>query len=192
MEFKDGSIKSESMRTRSRAANKEKCPFDLTRPPQHHKFKSMHMLYLLIITLFLLFFSVRIVPEGFVTSTNTFRDGFIVVNRDNTKDQIASAHETTEVKQQESTRTGNLKSTTLKDDPSVETHTTTIKTQEGDEITIKHGTDGITRISRDENGKITIENEKLKKEREENKTKEQPTVNANVSLPDEKSLAAQN
>lgn len=65
MEFKDGSIKSESMRTRSRAANKEKCPFDLTRPPQHHKFKSMHMLYLLIITLFLLFFSVRIVPEGF-------------------------------------------------------------------------------------------------------------------------------
>lgn len=127
-----------------------------------------------------------------MTSTNTFRDGFIVVNRDNTKDQIASAHETTEVKQQESTRTGNLKSTTLKDDPSVETHTTTIKTQEGDEITIKHGTDGITRISRDENGKITIENEKLKKEREENKTKEQPTVNANVSLPDEKSLAAQN
>nr|CCA17804.1 AlNc14C40G3449 [Albugo laibachii Nc14] len=149
----------------------------------------MYMLYLLIITSFLLFFSVRIVPEGFVTSTDTFRDGFIVVNRDSTKDQAASVHETVQGIQQESTRSGNLKSTN-REDPLLDTYTTTIKTQEGDEITIKHGTDGVTRISRDENGKITIENEKLRKEREEEKTKEQ-TVEHTVSLPNDKNDAMQ-
>ncbi|TMW68887.1 hypothetical protein Poli38472_001043 [Pythium oligandrum] len=89
--------------------------------------------------------------EDASTSARTFRDGFIVANAQRRTESTSSAPPSIG---------GGLRGASTQLEVENGTHLTKIKTEDGDEITIKRGANSnkITKISAHEDGMITIEN----------------------------------
>lgn len=99
--------------------------------------------------------------ESAVLPARTFRDGFTVAEGVVRRAEMVAATNASD---------GNA----TKAPPETEVHTTTIKTEDGDEITIKRSATSkgnkITTISRDDKGKLTIEDATAEERRTEAET----------------------
>ncbi|GLE01895.1 hypothetical protein PINS_up010733 [Pythium insidiosum] len=137
------------------------------------------IIFIVVLSCSLLLLSIAMLRSEAPTNTRTFRDGFIVANRQSTE-RRTFAESTPEVSQpptpsEPSSLPSNATTTPPSSDSALATraktttelvvdkgeHTTLIKTEDGDEITIKRGANSkkkITKISTHEDGKITIEN----------------------------------
>uniref|UniRef100_H3GFW8 Uncharacterized protein n=1 Tax=Phytophthora ramorum TaxID=164328 RepID=H3GFW8_PHYRM len=107
--------------------------------------------------------------ESAALSTRTFRDGFTVAEGVVRRTEIVAATDASDSNATDAPT----------EDSEAEVRTTTIKTEDGDEITIKRAATSkgnkITTISRDEKGKLTIEDttEEEGEEEEERRTETQ-------------------
>ncbi|KAL4162040.1 hypothetical protein PRNP1_002588 [Phytophthora ramorum] len=99
--------------------------------------------------------------ESAALSTRTFRDGFTVAEGVVRRTEIVAATDASDSNATDAPT----------EDSGAEVRTTTIKTEDGDEITIKRAATSkgnkITTISRDEKGKLTIEDTTEEEEGEE-------------------------
>ncbi|KAJ0399996.1 hypothetical protein P43SY_006249 [Pythium insidiosum] len=140
------------------------------------------IIFIVVLSCSLLLLSVAMLRSEEPSSTRTFRDGFIVANRESATRRTVEAAAVSEGSPSSNSTRGVAEpsaspaATAASADSAPSTtrgktttellvdrgeHTTLIKTEDGDEITIKRGANSkkkITKISTHEDGKITIEN----------------------------------